>query len=178
MMSDWLVFNRTNYWAGLVLDVISAITLITVGVVTVDHVAHALAAALAGAVIYSFYEYALHRWVYHVVPGPVRRIHRLHHRDRTLLIGSPFYFSLGICALTWLAASLLIGRTLGAVLAGVVLLGYASFSTVHHLIHSERVLPAPLERLRRHHMHHHGHASVNFGMLGTFWDRVFGTLAP
>jgi len=173
---DRLIHSRVNYWAGLVLDVTVALVLIGVGVAAAGRVDHVLGAACAGAVSYSFYEYALHRWIYHRVPGPVRRIHRLHHRDRSVLIGSPFYFSLAICALTWLVASALIGRTLGAVVAGVILFSYACFSVVHHLAHAERALPAPLARLRRHHLHHHGHAAVNFGVLTTFWDRVFGTL--
>jgi sterol desaturase/sphingolipid hydroxylase (fatty acid hydroxylase superfamily) len=175
---DRLVFSRFNYWAGFGLDVTAAVALIAGGCAAADRAAPALAAVVAGAVIYSFYEYVLHRWIYHLVPGPVRRVHRLHHRDRALLIGSPFFYSLGICALSWAGAALVVGRALGAVVAGTILLGYASFSTVHALIHSVRALPAPLARLRRHHLHHHGHAAVNFGLLSTFWDRVFGTLAP
>lgn len=177
-MIDALVFSRTNYWAGLALDLVASCTLIVVGFAVTPRLGHAAAAAAAGAVIYSFYEYALHRWIYHVVPGPVRRIHRLHHRDRSLLIGSPFYFSLGICAVTWWLAAQVVGARLGAIVAGVILLGYASFSVVHHLSHADRALPGWLDRLRRHHLHHHRHAAVNFGVLTTFWDRVFGTFRP
>ncbi len=174
-MIDRLVFSRLNYWAGLVLDLVAAVTLIVLGIAAADRLDHLLAAALAGAFVFSLYEYALHRWIYHHVPGPVRRIHRLHHRDRSLRIGSPFYFSLGICAITWILAALVVGRTLGAMFAGVILLGYATFSIVHHLSHSERPLPGWLDRKRQHHLAHHRHAAANFGVVTTLWDRVFGT---
>ncbi len=172
-----LIYSPLNYWGGLGLDAVVGIALVTLGLATADHPVAGLGAVAIGVAIYSFYEYGIHRWTYHRWPSAFRRVHRDHHRDRTVQIGAPFFFSLSVCALSWAVASAVVGGALGAAVAGTILLGYASQSAVHHLCHSDANLPAWLDRRRRHHLHHHGHGATNFGILFRFWDRAFGTLA-
>lgn len=168
-----LCVNRTNYWLGFVIDVIVAAALLVYGG------AH-IAALAVGVVAYTFYEYAFHRWLYHAVANPVRSLHANHHRDRALRLGAPFFFSLGVTALTWTVASLVVGRDAAAVFAGTILGGYAFQSAVHHIAHgwsgTYRWRGRLVRHWRRHHLRHHKHGDVNFGIVTTVWDRLFGTL--
>jgi sterol desaturase/sphingolipid hydroxylase (fatty acid hydroxylase superfamily) len=176
---DEIYASPINYWGGFVLDVAVSLPMVIGGTVVAGPGA-ALALA-AGAVAYSFYEYGLHRWLYHGRPNPVRRLHALHHGDRTHLFGAPFWFSLSVCAITWALASCVVDRAIATVFAGTILGAYAVQSAVHHIAHgwagSSALSGRLVRRWRTHHMLHHRDGNVNFGILTSFWDGVFGTRA-
>lgn len=176
---DRLAFSRANYWLGFALDFSVSTAMIVVGYAATDRSWPVpLAALLAGGLAFSLYEYALHRWLYHVLPGAVRRIHTEHHREPRRLVGAPFFFSLGVTALTWALACLAVGRATAAAFAGALLFAYACHGAIHHLAHARRFRGrGVLARLQRHHLVHHapGHDGVNYGVTTTFWDRVFST---
>jgi sterol desaturase/sphingolipid hydroxylase (fatty acid hydroxylase superfamily) len=174
-----MAFNRVNYWLGFALDFTVSLATIGIGVAAGDAPWPVpLAALAAGAFAFTLYEYALHRWLYHVLPTAVRRIHRDHHGEPRRLVGAPFFFSLTVTALTWALASLAVSRATAAVFAGTILFAYAYHGAVHHLVHARRFRGAGLfARLQRHHLVHHAarYGDVNFGVTTTIWDRVFGT---
>jgi sterol desaturase/sphingolipid hydroxylase (fatty acid hydroxylase superfamily) len=174
---DRLSASRANYWGGFAVDVVVSITLVVAGAVTTARAWPLVAAAVvAGVVVFSMYEYALHRWLYHVLPTAVRRIHARHHRDTRLLIGAPFFFSLGVAGLSWLSARCVVDGALAAVFAGTILGAYAYQSAVHHLLHGNWIKGRGyFGRLRTHHAIHHRRGDVNFGLTWTWWDRVLGT---
>jgi sterol desaturase/sphingolipid hydroxylase (fatty acid hydroxylase superfamily) len=166
-----LLRSPITYWACFGVDAIVASILIARGAAASSG---CIGAVIVGVVVYSFLEYAFHRWPYHRWRTPLRAVHRVHHRDRSVVLGAPIY-SLTICAACWTIARALVDPALAATVAGTILLGYAIQAALHALIHSERAL---LLGLRRHHLRHHADATVNFGLLTTFWDRVLGTRAP
>jgi sterol desaturase/sphingolipid hydroxylase (fatty acid hydroxylase superfamily) len=143
-----------------------------------------LTAAVAGALLWTFAEYMLHRFAMHELRGRgmMSREHLEHHVRATwtfdpvvllswlgvLVVGAGVWGPLG-----WLVAGPAVGIGLGA---GWVL-GYGFYELQHALAH----LRAPGTRyaawLRRHHFHHHfGHPMANHGVTTAVWDRVFGTL--
>jgi len=175
-MIDRLAFSAINYWVGFALDLSVSITVIVAGLAATHHPwPIAIAALLAGAIAFSFYEYALHRWLYHALPNPVRRIHAHHHADTTRLVGAPVLYTQAICALTWVLARAVVGAATGAVFAGTVLFGYAFYSAVHHVIHRRGFAGGWLARVQRHHLEHHRRPRMNFGVTTRIWDRLFGT---
>lgn len=176
---DRLAFSHLNYWIGFALDTTASLALLGVGFATTDHPWHVALGALGlGVVVFTLYEYALHRWLYHVLPTAVRRIHARHHADTRLIIGAPFFFSLGITAVTWAAARLALGDATGAVFAGTILAAYAYHGAVHHLIHMRWFSDGGwFGRLQRDHLLHHRRGRSNFGVTTTVWDRVFRTYA-
>ncbi len=182
MTFERIAISRANYWIGFALDLVVSLAMIVTGVVA-GGLVPALAAFAAGWLTFTLFEYALHRWAYHGPRSPFSRIHGLHHRDSSVLLGAPFFYSLGVTAIALALARLIIPAPLAAVFAGTMLLAYACQSVVHHLAHgwpgSWRLRPEGLlGRLRRHHMiHHHSERPVNHGMSTRFWDRVFGTIA-
>jgi sterol desaturase/sphingolipid hydroxylase (fatty acid hydroxylase superfamily) len=171
-----LVTSPVNYWAGSALDVLVSVPAIVYGVAFAP-LASTVVAVAVGTAVYSVYEYVLHRWLYHSLPSPHRRIHALHHRNPRLLIGAPIFYTQIIFGVTWLAVAALTSVAAGAVVAGVVLLLYFLQSVVHHVAHGWPGTPAALMRspLRRRHLAHHRDGRADYGILFTFWDRALGT---
>lgn len=146
------------------------------GQVSLDIMAATLSCAV-GLFGYSLIEYVFHRWALH---GLLRRDHQQHHLEPFAPLAMPF--STGLSAHTgvlvvlslWSGLDLAICITLGSSI------GYALYGHLHELIHRDPSLARQLTpRLYRHHMLHHRTASggdeFNFGVLTTFWDRLFGT---
>ena len=140
----------------------------------------AMLLGVIGLAGYSLIEYGFHRWVLHALQT---RGHDLHHFEPFAPHAMPF--STGLSMHTAMLVVLAIG--FGVDLALCVTLGssigYAIYGQLHELIHRDPSLARRLTpRLYRHHMLHHrngsGGAEHNFGVLTTFWDRLFGTYAP
>jgi 4-hydroxysphinganine ceramide fatty acyl 2-hydroxylase len=172
--------SRANYWLGLALDTAVSVSLVIAGTLAAVESGTGLIAAVTaiilGAINFSFYEYAVHRWLYHGRPSIFRRIHALHHADATLPIGAPFFFSLATCALTWCLARCAVSAPLAAIFAGATLMAFAYHGAVHHLFHHRRLRGhGYFARRRRAHLAHHHRGNVNFGVTSSLWDRLFGT---
>lgn len=152
---------------------------------------HLLASLLAGWILWTIFEYALHRWLLHHTRWPwLRRVfwdalHKEHHgykvmRDpdhHGLHIGLTLPLALALVGLAESATSS--GWTL-AVLSGW-LGGYVVYESLHWLFHAASPMPilarfGPIVRLRQiHTIHHLHHANMNYGFVTQFWDRQFGT---
>ncbi|HEU5057939.1 MAG TPA: sterol desaturase family protein [Kofleriaceae bacterium] len=139
-----------------------------------------VAAALAGALSWSFLEYVIHRWWGHdrrFRRTPFGVEHVRHHIEGD-------YF-----APTW--KKLLFAAAVAAVLAGpAVLLGaavglsylagllgfYGVYELVHRRLHTHAGIGRYGRFLRRHHFRHHlVDARTNHGVTSPLWDHVFGT---
>lgn len=178
MTLDTLFTSRANYWIGLALDLCVSITIVAIGCATSTSLVGVPAAIAAGAVIFTIFEYALHRWLYHGRGNVAAALHREHHRDPDILVGAPFFFSLGVTLLAWLLAAWLADHALASLFAGTLLLCYAQQSVIHHAAHSwpHTFGVGARSKLRRHHLVHHHGGRGNFGISTVFWDRVFATL--
>lgn len=137
---------------------------------------------LAGMALWTFAEYALHRWVMHEMRGKglPSREHLLHHADPYGLTGKP--------GLSWAAMILaglalwaplgwwLAGHPVGASLGAGWIVGYAVYERLHDGAHAHAPRNAYGAWLRRHHFFHHlGHPLKNHGVTTPVWDMVFGT---
>jgi len=135
------------------------------------------ALVLAGMVLWTLFEYLLHRFLFHG-PQPFRRLHALHHTHPTALICSP----------TWLTAVLFVAlvyapaRALGtplnaAALTLGVLAGYLAYSIAHHAVHHWRGEGRWLVDRKRWHARHHREqdSRVCFGVTSGLWDRACRT---
>lgn len=176
---DRIAASQVNYWGGFVLDLCVSSVAIAAGVAAAGSIA--LAAIAVGFAAYTLYEYAFHRVVYHAIDNPIRTLHAIHHEDPRARLGAPFFFSLGVAVGTWWIASRIVDGAVAAVFAGTILLLYAFQSAAHHVAHGwagTAWLGGRLVRgWRRHHMIHHRHGDVNFGIITAFWDHLFGTTA-
>ncbi len=145
----------------------------------------------AGWVLWTLFEYALHRWVLHHTRTPLLRrlfwqaLHREHHAYRTM--HDPDHHGVHV-AVSVPSVALVAGVVHAAGGGGFALavtagwlLGYCGYEALHWLFHSTEadssaVAWRPLRSLWDAHTHHHlRRADTNYGFVTQFWDRRFGT---
>jgi len=138
---------------------------------------------LVGALGWSFTEYALHRYVFHLEARSerVKRwifiIHGNHHADpndplRNLM---PPVVSLPVGALVWIACVSAIGAAGTWVLLGFMM-GYVTYDLVHYACHQRPMKGRLARMLKVHHMrHHHLRVRGNYAITGMAWDRLLAT---
>lgn len=137
----------------------------------------------AGIFAWTFFEYIMHRFVFHFITENqrLRRIiytlHGNHHefpRDRQRLFMPPVP-SLLIASIIFGSMRLLMGVTAYAFFPGFIL-GYLLYGSIHYAIHAWRP-PFPFMKplWRNHHLHHYQSEHRGFGVSSSLWDRIFGT---
>lgn len=139
----------------------------------------------AGMVFFTFVEYAIHRWVYHPPTQASEQrlrftytIHGVHHdypKDKQRLAMPPV-LSVVIGTFLLLLFRLVLQQYAFAFLSGFML-GYATYLTMHYMVHIYR---APSNFFKylwvNHAIHHYNEDGVMFGVTSPLWDYVFGTL--
>jgi len=103
-----------------------------------------------GLLMWSLWEYSIHRWILH---GVLNASHRVHHINQSRCISLPLFVSAG--------GSLGFGLLFPTNLAGV-LTGYLAYETAHRL-------PIPW------HKSHHEDSWHSFGVTTPLWDYAFCT---
>lgn len=142
-----------------------------------------IGAFAGGALVWSLFEYAMHRYVFHMVVETERSrkliytIHGVHHeypRDRERLFMPPVpsliiasvLFTLFYSIMGWYALAFFPG----------FLFGYLMYGSMHYAIHAFAP-PKYLKALwRNHHLHHYKAPNKGFGVSSVLWDVVFGTV--
>lgn len=141
---------------------------------------------LGGLASWSFFEYVLHRYLFHIAenafPGSSRLqyvLHGVHHEypndaQRTLMPTVPkILFSVPFFGIFYL----IFGHS-GAFFSSGFLMGYYFYSLIHYSIHRFKA-PSFLKSLwEHHHRHHHLTDDKAFGVSSTLWDHVFHTMPP
>ncbi|MDZ4082328.1 MAG: sterol desaturase family protein [Bdellovibrionales bacterium] len=137
----------------------------------------------AGILAWTFFEYAVHRWVYHgKIRGQklrafVESFHIYHHRemeDPRVITAGPLMIlplSAGILIPSWF----LLGADFGVFGAGFVC-AYYFYEWVHFLIHRSTTKNPYIRYIRKYHLHHHDHRwDKCFGNTSSLWDHLLGT---
>lgn len=143
--------------------------------------------AMLGVVLWSFMEYALHRFVFHEAKGKNygSREHLRHHGSDDTVLES-WYLSWAGVLLVGFALIPFLGRVVSLQafswgVGGGYVAAYGFYDWVHWRAH-RRPIPGGVfgryeARIRKHHFIHHFHAPrQNHGVTCDVWDRVFGTL--
>lgn len=143
------------------------------------------ALAMAALVVWTFTEYAVHRFVFHLAPtSPARQrlqfmIHGIHHEDPAnpeRLLMPPLPAAIGLASLYPLFRAAL-GPTLIEPFFAWFLLGYLAYDYTHFAIHSTRPRTRLGRYLRRRHMlHHFVTPEARWGVTSPLWDWVMGTM--
>lgn len=145
---------------------------------------------LVGCFLWSLFEYALHRFIFHLEPkekmGIKYRIHFLlhgfHHdypNDKfrlvapiplALIIAVPIFGLLYLLSPTiWIAVVLFCG----------VIFGYVLYDCTHFFVHHTKLNWVFVKKMQKHHFfHHYTDKNKRYGvsLLGMMWDYVFGTV--
>lgn len=138
---------------------------------------------MLGLVIWSLFEYAMHRFLFHMkLTSPLGRTfmflahgnHHDHPNDPLRNIMPPFV-SIGISSLVWLALWSVAGAAGSVIFLGFGI-GYVAYDAIHYSCHQLPLRHGILGRLRRHHIrHHHAREEGNYAITAIFLDRWFGT---
>ncbi len=141
------------------------------------------AALVAGLLFWTFVEYCLHRFLFHI-PQTNRVFkaiyfysHGIHHekpRDATRLVmppGASIPLAVGLFFLfRWLLPAYYLPFTAGFIT------GYLIYDFLHFAVHFFQFRSAYFKMIRRNHMMHHYRAPLkNFGFTSPFWDFIGGS---
>jgi len=139
---------------------------------------------LGGMFLWTFFEYLMHRFAFHIVAESERAkkfvyvMHGNHHhfpRDKERLFMPPVP-SLILASIIFALMFLVIGNFAFMLFPGFML-GYLLYGSMHYAIHAWNPRFKWMKPLwRNHHLHHYKDENKGFGVSTTIWDRVFGTM--
>jgi len=139
---------------------------------------------LGGMFFWTFFEYIMHRWAFHMIAESERAkkivyvMHGNHHhfpRDKERLFMPPVP-SLIIASAIFGLQYLIMGNNVFMFWPGFML-GYLLYGSMHYAIHAWNPPFKWMKPLwRNHHLHHYKDDHKGFGVSSTIWDRVFGTM--
>jgi sterol desaturase/sphingolipid hydroxylase (fatty acid hydroxylase superfamily) len=145
--------------------------------------------AFGFALLWTFMEYILHRFVFHFQPRNKTQwqliflFHGIHHYQphiKTRLVMPPAVSIPGAVVfygLFWLVlASIFNVPFLVAPMFAGTVLGYISYDIIHYATHHLPMKGSVMKFLKRHHMeHHYKTPDARFGVSTSMWDHVFDT---
>ncbi len=139
---------------------------------------------LSGLVFFTFVEYMVHKYVYHMPSSSERGkriayvMHGAHHdypKDKKRLALHPV-LTLVISAVLFFLFELVLDIYSFSFLGGFVF-GYAGYLIVHYMVHIYRPPNNFFKALWTNHaIHHYGDEDILYGVSSPLWDYVFGTL--
>ncbi|XP_037307590.2 fatty acid 2-hydroxylase [Pungitius pungitius] len=145
---------------------------------------------LLGWFLWSFIEYCIHRFVFHMKP-PAHNyylimihflLHGQHHKSP--FDGSRLVFPPGLASLVVGSFYLILCRTLPEILGTSVfvggLCGYVVYDMIHYYLHyGSPKRGSYMYGLKAYHVKHHfEHQRAGFGITSKFWDHPFNTVIP
>jgi sterol desaturase/sphingolipid hydroxylase (fatty acid hydroxylase superfamily) len=145
-----------------------------------------LSFALGIALLWTFIEYVVHRFLFHHNPRNrteatlIFLFHGVHHVQpslKTRLVMPPAASIPGaiLAALLFSAIGSLLNFPMLPLVSGFVL-GYILYDTCHYATHHAPMKGRIMKFLKRHHMEHHFVSpNARFGVTTSLWDQVFHT---
>ncbi len=138
---------------------------------------------LSGVLFWSFFEYLMHRYLFHMIVESERAkkivytMHGVHHeypRDKERLFMPPVP-SLIVSSTIFGIMYLLMGWSALAFFPGFVF-GYMLYGSMHYAIHAFAPPKFMKALWRNHHLHHYKTPEKGFGVSSVLWDIVFRTV--
>lgn len=139
---------------------------------------------LLGLLLWTLFEYVMHRWVFHYQPTSSigKRIHFLvhgvHHdypRDATRLV-MPLLVSVPLALLIFALYASVIAPYHYGTFAGFIA-GYVAYDSIHYATHHMHLTGTVGRFLKSYHMtHHYVDGDTAYGVSNPLWDYVFRTV--
>jgi sterol desaturase/sphingolipid hydroxylase (fatty acid hydroxylase superfamily) len=176
-------FTRVHPVVPLVIYVPLTVVMLVLGVRR-DGWADTLGLAVAGYVIWTLFEYWLHRLVFHFEPEHgigarlhwmIHGVHHDHPNDPLRLVMPPSV-SVPLAILFYLLFVLVLGGDRAPAFGAGFLAGYLIYDMIHYHLHHHRPRTRLGRTLRELHMRHHFQDDERgFGISAPYWDHVFRT---
>ena len=139
---------------------------------------------VAGVVFWTFTEYTIHRWAFHIHPTTELGkkvhflVHGIHHdfpRDSTRLV-MPLLVSVPLSLAFYGVFELLMAPYHYPFFAGFVA-GYVAYDSIHYATHHWQMKSRTWNFIKQYHMKHHFvDPDTAFGVSNPMWDYVFNTV--
>jgi dihydroceramide fatty acyl 2-hydroxylase len=182
--SRWLDrFTRVHPVVPLIIFVPVVVVALILGIGR-DGVADAVGLLIVGYLIWTLFEYWLHRIVFHFEPENgigarlhwmIHGVHHDHPNDPMRLVMPPSV-SVPLGALVVLATWAILGRVHAPSVVAGFFLGYVIYDEMHYALHHHMPKSRLGKRLRELHMRHHFQDDERgFGISAPYWDVVFRT---
>lgn len=170
--------SKLGYYADFVLSPIAIAAGLALAPTSGAAGLASLGCLVAGFLVWTFAEYALHRWAFHG-KTMFRADHLRHHRDPAPFIGASPVLTWPVFAALFAGLWAAFGGLGAALFAGVVA-GYLLYIAVHDAMHHSTPAKALLLGLvsgaeERHKAHHDQDVRGNFGIAFPLWDHLLGT---
>jgi sterol desaturase/sphingolipid hydroxylase (fatty acid hydroxylase superfamily) len=140
--------------------------------------------AIAGYVIWTLFEYWLHRIVFHYEPERgigaymhwvIHGVHHEHPNDPLRLVMPPAV-SLPVAGIVFVILYEIFGSRHAPAVAAGFFAGYLIYDMTHYYLHHFRARGRLGRMLRERHMRHHFEDDTRgFGISAPYWDEVFRT---
>ena len=177
--------TRTHFLTPIIMFSVVSIASVSFGIYS-EQITwyHTIWLYLLGIFFFTFIEYAIHRWLFHINTETEKRkkfqynVHGVHHeypKDKDRLVMPP-PLSIGLSLIFYFIFRFSIGQWHWAFFGGF-LEGYCVYLFIHYSVHRYRTPKNFLGYLWKHHsMHHYGKTDVAYGVSNPLWDFVFGTM--
>ncbi len=170
--------SKTNYYLSLIADAATAALFLILGLTHSTDMMATFALFIIGALFFTFLEYAVHAWFFHI-HHPLKIFiegHAHHHKDPFSYDAMPFFMSFVIASVfAWFFSLFMSGADALGIVGGLVL-GYFNYGIVHHIMHRTEFQEGGYWRyMQEFHFSHHKKPKMNHGVTTDIWDRVFGT---
>ena len=168
--------TRANYWGEFTIDIPLGAVLIFASLRR--HDLNPLAVVLTiglGLILFSFFEYFIHHWLFH---GSVRIMaegHNAHHLNPMGYDSLPFFLPAIVLIILTGIFVLLMPMSNAFLLTGTITFGYVTYGLSHFAIHHIRFQSSWTKHWSAHHLIHHRHTDTNFGVTTPTWDVLLGT---
>jgi len=170
--------SRWNYYLSYVTDGACPLIFFFVGMRSHVSSPKIVLGTLAGAVLFTLVEYAIHRWLLHDPRSILFPLHATHHNAPTEPSAFLFPASVVVLGIVWLFFVPLLHLPSAAFVIAGFAATYFYYGLLHHFEHSIKANRLPFRWMQKrwaaHTVHHHlDH--TNFGVMTSFWDYVFQT---
>lgn len=138
-----------------------------------------------GIISFSWVEYMVHRYVFHMSAATERRaraqytMHGVHHefpKDKTRLAMPPI-LSIALATGLLFLFRLILGDFVFSFLPGL-LVGYSGYLSVHYMVHAFQPPRNFFKRLWVNHgVHHYKNGEGVYGVSSPLWDYIYGTMS-
>ena len=168
--------TRANYWGEFAIDIPLGVVLIFASLRRHDLSPLAVVLTIGfGLILFSFFEYFIHRWLFH---GSVRIMaegHNAHHLNPMGYDSLPFFLPAMVLMILTGIFVLLMPMSKAFLLTGTITFGYVTYGLSHFSIHHTSFHQSWAKHWSAHHLIHHRHTDSNFGVTTSTWDVLLGT---